>query len=392
MNMSLFCLLLPFIRIRNWILRKTRKYARLLDDRITLTLRRSRSDFILYARRLVLKRVKWSKEKERKFDEFWIKNYGRRISPDWHRYYEATTGVFDVSFMPSRIFSPELLPALNEMESARFCEAKTNLSLFFDDGRPVRCVPRHYGYKIRDYYYDGERNIVTKEVLAERLANVGECVFKRANDMQGHGFCFYNFQNGKDVKTGQTALEILNSTQGGFVFQERIYQHSAYAHLSPKSLNTVRISTFVCEGKVYHSPIAIRFGVGDSVVDNFHAGGIGIGVSDEGVLNKTGWRSLVHDVFEPCTVNPNNGELLEGYRVPYMDRIIEFAEKNHGKLPGIGVISWDLVVTEEGNPIVIEVNVSNQNLKFPQYMNGAPFFGEKTDKMLHILKKRRPRK
>lgn len=370
--------ILFFMRVQIW----TRRF----DSYLTKKFRVARAERLVCERRHAWEQVKWSREQRKEFDKFWKDNYGRKISSAWHRYFESSAGKFDVRYMPLNVFTPELRQVINNYDLACFCDAKTNLSILFDDSREDRCVPKHYGYKIWNYYYDAKRSIVSKQELAERLANVGECVFKKSNDKQGHGFRFYNFENGRDLSSGQTPLEAIESAKGDFVFQERIRQHPTYARLSPKSLNTIRLVTYVCEDKVYHAPMLIRFGIGDSDVDNFHAGGIAVGVSDDGLLNRTGWRTVSSGHFTPVTVNPNTGLILEGYQLPYVDQILDFAYKNHGKLPGIGMVSWDLVVTEKGNPMIIELNVSEQSVKFPQFIQGTPLFGANTDKMLYVLK------
>lgn len=194
-------------------------------------------------------------------------------------------------------------------------------------------------------------------------------------------------KDGRDVKSGETALECIKSASGDFVLQERVTEHSSLSHLSPNSLNTIRITTYICEGKVYHSPIAARFGVGDSPVDNFHAGGLGIGVRDDGTLLKTALKSSSGRRLIECTQNPNNGEPFEGYKIEHMDRVIDFVTKNHGRIPGMGMISWDVVISENGDPVVIEVNACQQNIAFAQYLHGRSLFGDNTPKMLKLIRR-----
>ena len=50
------------------------------------------------------------------------------------------------------------------------------------------------------------------------------------------------------------------------------------------------------------------------------------------------------------------------------------------------MISWDLVVTEKGKPMIIELNVAEQSIKFPQFVQGVPLFGDNTVKMLSLKK------
>ena len=342
---------------------------------------------MLFERREYFRNVKWTKERQKEFDQYWTTTYGSKIGSEWHRFYEALSGVYCVDYLPASVYLPDLAHKLNDAQMADLCGAKVMLSFFLDSPELENCIPKHYAYKIQGYYYDGNRSVLTCEELAERVANVGACVFKSSDGSQGRGVCMLDIKDGRDVKTGQSILELFQSTKGDFVLQERITEHSALSHLSPNSLNTIRITTYICQGKVYHAPIAIRFGVGDSFVDNLHAGGLGIGVQDDGTLLKTAWRIDSRHQGIAYTQNPNNGEPFEGYKIPYMDRVIDFTEKNHGRIPGMGMVSWDIVISEDGRPIVIEVNVSKQNPRFAQFLHCRPLFGDNTPKMLELVKK-----
>ena len=204
--------------------------------------------------------------------------------------------------------------------------------------------------------------------------------------MQGKGVIMLDLKDGRDVKTGKSALELFKLTKGDFVLQERVTEHSALTYLSPNSLNTIRVTTYICEDVVCRSPILVRLGIGASPVDNFHAGGLAVGVRDDGTLLKTALQIDSRHLFTKQTINPNTGEPFEGYKLPFIDRVIDFVTKNHGRIPGIGMVSWDLILTEDGDPMVIEVNVSKQNIAFIQYVHG-PIFGDNTPKMLKLIRK-----
>lgn len=375
------------LKARGSLISRTRNFLKFFDYILSIAARYLTNDRMIFERRQYFDSVKWTEERQKEFDRYWQKYYGAKIGSEWHRFYEGLTGVYCVDYFPSSIFLPELTLKLNNKVSAELCGAKTMLSFFLDIPELGNCVPKHYAYKIQGYYYDGNRSVLTCEELAERVANVGACVFKSSDGSQGRGVCMLDIKDGRDVKTGRSILELFQSTKSDFVLQERITEHSALAHLSPNSLNTIRLTTYICEGKVYHAPIAIRFGVGDSVVDNFHAGGLGIGVRDDGTLLKTAWQIDSHHRGIAYTQNPNNGEPFEGYKIPYMDRVIDFATKNHGRIPGMGMVSWDFVISEDGRPIVIEINLSKQNPRFAQFLHGRPLFGDNTPKMLELVKK-----
>lgn len=376
------------LKTRAGILRKLLALLRRIETKLAWSADSVFSAKMLFDKRRYYRHVKWSAERQREFDDYWLTNYGARIDSGFHRFFEDLTGRYYVDYFSDQVYIPSLARKLNDVQMANMCGSKTMLSFFLNNAELGDCIPKHYAYRIRDFFYDGDRNVVTFDALVAGLANVGECVLKTSDGAQGSGVSILDLRDGRDARSGRSASEILKSAAGDFVIQERIKEHPALAHLSPKSINTIRITTYICEGKVYHSPIAIRFGVGDSPVDNFHAGGLGIGVKDDGTLLKTARGLKSHSQYVDYTSNPNNGEPFEGYKIPHMDRVIEFVTKNHGRIPGMGMVSWDVVITEDGKPMVIEVNLRCQNIVFAQHLHGRPFFGDNTPQMLKLVKKR----
>lgn len=375
------------LKARGWLISRTRKLLKTADSKLSVATSFLFCDNAIFGFRDYCRSVSWTRERQKEFDEYWLENYGSKIGSEWHRFYEGLTGSYSPNFFPTTLYSPNLARKINNMQLAAICDSKTMLPYFFNNAELGRkCIPDHYAYRIQGYFYDKDRNVVSCEELSRRVANVGPCVLKAAGEMQGKGVIMLDLKDGRDVKTGKSALELFKLTKGDFVLQERVTEHSALTYLSPNSLNTIRVTTYICEDVVCRSPILVRLGIGASPVDNFHAGGLAVGVRDDGTLLKTALQIDSRHLFTKQTINPNTGEPFEGYKLPFIDRVIDFVTKNHGRIPGIGMVSWDLILTEDGDPMVIEVNVSKQNIAFIQYVHG-PIFGDNTPKMLKLIRK-----
>ena len=53
------------------------------------------------------------------------------------------------------------------------------------------------------------------------------------------------------------------------------------------------------------------------------------------------------------------------------------------------IISWDFMVDDKDNIVLIEMNLISQTVWFPQMANGVSFFGENTEKMIRLVKNKK---
>jgi len=56
-------------------------------------------------------------------------------------------------------------------------------------------------------------------------------------------------------------------------------------------------------------------------------------------------------------------------------------KKAHPMVPHFRLVSWDICIEEDGEPILLEANLCRGSLDVHQYNNG-PLFGEDTKKIL----------
>ena len=71
--------------------------------------------------------------------------------------------------------------------------------------------------------------------------------------------------------------------------------------------------------------------------------------------------------------------LLFGYLS--MDRVIAFVDKAALRIPHFRLVSWDIALREDGEPVLIEANFYDGEIDFHQLNNG-PLFGEDTEAIL----------
>lgn len=153
-----------------------------------------------------------------------------------------------------------------------------------------------------------------------------------------------------------TVIAIMDNYPSGIIAEEVIHQHPEMAAPHPQSVNTVRITTYIVNGKVniIKRPF-MRFGQGDNVVDNGAQGGLFAAIDIESgivtdVVGKNGKRYVLH----PDTKMP-----LVGFKVPRWEEALSFAKELAGVLPFCRYVGWDLALTEDGW-IMVEGNSHGQ--------------------------------
>ena len=143
----------------------------------------------------------------------------------------------------------------------------------------------------------------------------------------------------------------------------------------------------MCDNGVHIVPISLRIGGEGSEVDNVHAGGLSISVSDEGYLSKYAYRLGYGNSFEKFHLHPNTNVKFEGYKLDFIPSMIEAAKKLHTVTSNVGIISWDFTVDNKGCIVVVEANLKGQGMWLPQMLSGKALFGENTAKMLNYINK-----
>ena len=293
----------------------------------------------------------------------------------WHRYYQYFTGNFDAKYFPEILFSTKLEPILNNRKVADVLQDKSLLRTLYGSVEgiyiPKTIVLNSYGKFIDTYdnllTYEQARDIVKGYLEKNKKAIIKPTV----------GSC-----SGQNVKMLNSIKDWDNTYKENYVIQEVITNQEDIKKLNPDSLNTMRVMTYICNNKYYCAPIVLRMGRGKSHLDNAHAGGIFIGVKDNGELFPEAY-SEYGDKFK---LHPYTKVKFEGYKLKGIDKVIDIAIKLHKKTPQLGMISWDITINEKGIPTLIEANMFGQAVWIGQISHGKSFFGENTNRMLSLLK------
>ena len=220
-------------------------------------------------------------------------------------------------------------------------------------------TPRLISYNLGNSFYFENRNITIsskKELVAffETVftsTNTEAVFFRPPSDYGGKG-CFKLNKNRLITEIDARYESLVN---GCFVHTEAIKQHEDINIMHSKSVNTIRfISLITPENTIEIISAFMRFGVGDSVLDNSSAGGFYVGINlNNGTLKASGMYLLEYGGGE-ITHHPDSGFKLEGFKVPYFKEACEDVIKSV-KIISDRFIGWDVAITQDG-PTIVEAN------------------------------------
>ncbi|MBR4833495.1 MAG: hypothetical protein IKU86_04065 [Thermoguttaceae bacterium] len=340
------------------------------------------------SKKKLIKRQNLTSEQKKLIDDFYLENYGRKVSYYWHRLYQSYTGNFDYRYFPEYLFSVYLEPMTNKRLEVSALEHKSLLTNIVGNGEYGARVPKTYVECVGGTFWDGERNIVSKDEACKILADLYEGTYqaivkKTVDTSSGRDVRLIHVENGIDALTNETLETVLETMGDNFVVQEKILAHPNFAALYPGSINTLRVVSYLTSKGARVAPVLLRIGQ-KGYVDNAHAGGIIVGVTDEGKLLSEAYT----EYQERYCRHPVTNVVFEDYQLPLVPEIIQTAKRLHKNLPNLRFVSWDFTVDNNSQIVVLEVNLCSQSVWMSQLAHGKSVFGDDTAEMLQLIKRK----
>lgn len=142
-----------------------------------------------------------------------------------------------------------------------------------------------------------------------------------------------------------------NLIDDDYVVEPLIVNEESIERLHPDSLNTVKVTVLLINGKPEIQYALFRMGNG-TCVDNVHLGGMGAGVNIVTGIVET---MAVDKHFNKYSVHPKTKQKILGFRMPEWDQVCQLACEASLVTPELRYTSWDIAVTGEG-PVLLEGN------------------------------------
>jgi hypothetical protein len=154
----------------------------------------------------------------------------------------------------------------------------------------------------------------------------------------------------KDIKNLKEFYE--NLKLNNCLIEEEVIQNKEWNKLNPDSLNTIRVVTKCINGKSDVLYAVARIGSGESIVDNFHKGGVGVKVNlKKGTLegNTIDKAGNISDITSKTFIK------VDGFKIPYFKDMIKMVNEAAKVNDKVNIVGWDVALTNEG-PVIIEGN------------------------------------
>lgn len=318
---------------------------------------------------------KLDKEEIRIAKAYWKSKGFKLDNTIWHQYYKGATGKFMKEYIPHDIFSSHIAPSLNQKTQwPALLDKNLSYSLFKDFQQPKRVISNINGF----YLHDEE--IVSELEAVEVCSKCNSRLIVKPSIESGGGF-MVNILPIQDIDKGEIVEDILNmfkSYKNDFVVQEFVEQSPAMARLNESSLNTLRIMSYLNNDGVHIISSVVRIGNAGKTTDNFKSGGVACGVKNTGRLKEIGF------IQDGTTLTKTaSGAVLKEVVIPNYNAVLKMVELLHKRVPYFRIISWDIGVDKNNDPILIEYNTYNQSTKIHQIVNG-PLFGDFTEEILSL--------
>ena len=193
-----------------------------------------------------------------------------------------------------------------------------------------------------------------------------EFIVKPKNLMQGKGVRIEAYPKEMDLPSLYSRYR-----NEDVIIEEIIQQHPSMV-FNNNSVNTIRVMSVLDKsGKCHILKTILRVGIGNSVVDNYCAGGCIYSVNEGcGVVDSYG--SSIQQ--SKLLVHPGSNILMLGLKLPNWDKVIDLIEKAHPKLPKCRYVGWDVAITKDGAEL-IEGN-HNPDYEFYEFIGKSSLWSE----------------
>jgi hypothetical protein len=279
----------------------------------------------------------------------------------WHRTYAAVTGYASVDYVPEDMFYNVFETRLNPRHRREPYKDKN-----FFDRLGWDCLPRTVFRIISGRLFDPSYEMIEigEAIALARDAGLAEYVVKPARDSgSGSRVTFL------DLERLAAFVQANLTPESDWIVQCPIEQHPVMAALNSSSANSLRVVTVRLGAEVSVISAFLKIGTEGVRVDNVSAGSIAVGIHEDGRLRDNGYD--FH--FRASTTHPDHGYSYKGAVIPSFDKLRQTCVRLHEHVPDLDLLSWDVAIDTNAEPVVIEVNIHRQDVNITQICNGPVF-------------------
>lgn len=272
-------------------------------------------------------------------------------------------------YIPESVYYCDIDTFFTIPQRAEALDDKNMYDLFFPDVTMPETIAR----KINGLLLDRDYRVITAQEALDLCKSHGEVIGKKAvMSWGGHGLDFIDF-------TSMSDQAFINWLLGSpdVIIQEVIQQHDSLNRLHADSVNSIRIMSLMLDGEVHLLSSVLRMGRDGSRVDNASSRGLSCGIQSDGML-----REFAHDKTGARYSQHPQGAVFKDVKVDGYEKCCDIVRSHASILSGASqLMSWDFAIGADGEPILIEVNLTYGGVTIHQMCNG-PILGDKTRDIL----------
>lgn len=241
---------------------------------------------------------------------------------------------------------------VTDTEKSIFClnyNPREVINFFQNKGNTYKCLAEFYKRDVC-IVKDSEQDM---QPLKEFLEKHSKFIIKPIGASMGNGIQIVSDMSPEEVM-GQ-----LKEFPDGIIVEELIKQSKQMASLHESSVNTIRMSIFLTNGKKHLLYPFVKMGRGGSIVDNGAKGGLlGAIDTETGIVT-----SVMDENGKSYIVHPDTGMPLLGFQIPDWQEAINLAKHMIDYNPKCHYVGWDLAHTDQGW-VLVEGNSCGQFVGF----------------------------
>lgn len=295
------------------------------------------------------------------FDMKWYEVFNAFCNDDQLKYY-----------LPHDFYYCYVDTTFANAQKAYVLDDKNMYDIYFHDVKMPDTVCRRMGGVFMDEKY----SVISFDEALKKCFNNGKIIIKKTiNSCGGSGIFFWeaNDDNLYDLKS-------FFNNNDNFIVQSIVNQHRELAKLHARSVNTIRIMTLLYGEEVLPISSIIRMGANNARIDNASNGGLVCGIKETGEL-----REVAFDGINNLFTKHPQGAVFSEIVIPNFEKCIETACYLASRFASVTkLVSWDFSIDEDGNPVLIEANLTYGGIGVHQKCNG-PLFGNRTEELLEYV-------
>jgi glutathione synthase/RimK-type ligase-like ATP-grasp enzyme len=262
-----------------------------------------------------------------------------------HRLYERSARPDFIDYLPAKLIQ-RFRRDRNPRSHVRMLNDKLE-TIRGLAGTGVRCVETLFSVSASGTVLRGDGAVVGAETAADALRGRGGTLFVKPIDSR-KGYGAFRVPA---AEIDAASIESLRNV----VIQPVLRNHPIIDALNAGALNTVRIGSFVEDGRCTLIAAFLRVAQGNAVIDNCSQGAIAVGIDlTSGALNRTG-MTLAQYGRRVCAVHPDTGVRFDSVTLPWWRETLELAERAALGLRPHTTLGLDIAITANG-PVFVEAN------------------------------------